>query len=40
MSEMTYRDALNLALKEEMRRDPSVVVIREDVALYEGSFKG
>ncbi|RII25685.1 MAG: alpha-ketoacid dehydrogenase subunit beta [Geobacter sp.] len=39
MSEMTYRDALNLALKEEMRRDPTVVVWGEDVALYEGSFK-
>ncbi|HEY6871166.1 MAG TPA: alpha-ketoacid dehydrogenase subunit beta [Geobacteraceae bacterium] len=39
MPEMTYRDALNLALKEEMRRDPSVVTWGEDVALYEGSFK-
>ncbi|RII29032.1 MAG: alpha-ketoacid dehydrogenase subunit beta [Geobacter sp.] len=39
MSEMTYRDALNLALKEELRRDPSIVVWGEDVALYEGSFK-
>ena len=39
MSEMTYRDALNLALKEEMRHDPSVVLLGEDVALYEGSFK-
>ena len=39
MSEMTYREALNLALKEEMRRDPSVFVLGEDVALYEGSFK-
>ncbi|MDR3580742.1 MAG: alpha-ketoacid dehydrogenase subunit beta [Oryzomonas sp.] len=39
MSEMTYRDAINLALKEEMRHDPSVVVWGEDVALYEGSFK-
>jgi len=39
MSEMTYRDAINLALREEMRRDPSVVVWGEDVALYEGSFK-
>jgi len=38
-SEMTYRDALNLALREEMRRDPSVVLFGEDVALYEGSFK-
>lgn len=39
MSDMTYRDALNLALKEELRRDPSVVIWGEDVALYEGSFK-
>lgn len=39
MAEMNYRDALNLALKEEMRRDPSIVVWGEDVALYEGSFK-
>jgi pyruvate dehydrogenase E1 component beta subunit len=39
MPEMTYRDALNLALKEEMRRDPTVVIWGEDVALYEGSFK-
>jgi pyruvate dehydrogenase E1 component beta subunit len=36
---MTYRDAINLALKEEMRADPSVVIWGEDVALYEGSFK-
>jgi pyruvate dehydrogenase E1 component beta subunit len=39
MPEMTYRDAINLALKEEMRRDPSVVIFGEDVALYEGAFK-
>lgn len=39
MSEMTYRDAINLALKEEMRRDASVVIYGEDVALYEGAFK-
>jgi pyruvate dehydrogenase E1 component beta subunit len=39
MAEMTYRDALNLALKEEMRRDESIVIWGEDVALYEGSFK-
>lgn len=39
MPEMTYRDALNLALKEEMRRDESIVLWGEDVALYEGSFK-
>ena len=39
MAMMTYRDAINLALKEEMRADPSVVIWGEDVALYEGSFK-
>ena len=39
MPEMTYRDAINLALREEMRHDPSVVIWGEDVALYEGSFK-
>lgn len=39
MPEMTYRDAINLALREEMRRDPLVVTWGEDVALYEGSFK-
>ncbi len=39
MAEMTYRDAINLALKEEMRRDKNVVVYGEDVAQYEGAFK-
>ncbi|WP_129126213.1 alpha-ketoacid dehydrogenase subunit beta [Geomonas oryzae] len=39
MAEMTYRDAINLALKEEMRRDNNVVVYGEDVAQYEGAFK-
>lgn len=39
MAEMRYRDALNLALREEMRLDRSVVTWGEDVALYEGSFK-
>jgi pyruvate dehydrogenase E1 component beta subunit len=36
---MTYRDAIRQALFEEMRRDESVIVLGEDVALYEGSFK-
>jgi pyruvate dehydrogenase E1 component beta subunit len=33
MSVMTYREALNLALREEMRRDPIVFVIGEEVGL-------
>ena len=39
MAEISYRDALNQALYEELERDESVVVFGEDVALYEGSFK-
>ena len=33
---MTYAEALNLALREEMRRDPSVFVMGEDVAVWGG----
>jgi pyruvate dehydrogenase E1 component beta subunit len=36
---MTYREALNVALREEMRRDPKVFVIGEEVGLYEGAYK-
>jgi pyruvate dehydrogenase E1 component beta subunit len=36
---MTYREALNLALREEMRRDPRVFVMGEEVGLYEGAYK-
>lgn len=37
--EMTYRDAINLALKDEMTADPSVVLLGEDVAASGGVFK-
>src|SRR5262249_44508676 len=36
---MTYREALNLALREEMRRDPRVFVMGEEVGLYDGAYK-
>jgi pyruvate/2-oxoglutarate/acetoin dehydrogenase E1 component len=39
MAVMTYREALNLALREEMRRDPDVFVIGEEVGLYDGAYK-
>jgi len=39
MAVMTYREALNLALREEMRRDPRVFVMGEEVGLYVGAYK-
>jgi pyruvate dehydrogenase E1 component beta subunit len=39
MAVMTYREALNLALREEMRRDDAVFVIGEEVGLYDGAYK-
>jgi len=36
---LTYREALNQALREEMRRDEKVFLIGEDVAHYQGAFK-
>lgn len=39
MAEMRYREALNLALREEMQRDERVFVMGEDVAFFGGSFR-
>ena len=39
MAEMTYRDALNQALDEELARDESVFVMGEEVAEYDGAYK-
>jgi len=36
--QMMYRDALRAALAEEMRRDPSVFVIGEEVGRYGGAY--
>lgn len=39
MPVVTYRDALNQALREEMRRDPSVFLMGEEVGVYQGAYK-
>jgi len=39
MPVMTMRDALNLALKEELARDSSVFLMGEEVAEYQGAYK-
>jgi pyruvate dehydrogenase E1 component beta subunit len=39
MPVVTYRDALNQALREEMQRDPSVFLMGEEVAVYQGAYK-
>ena len=39
MAVMTYIDAINAALHEEMERDPSVFIIGEDVGKMGGAFK-
>jgi pyruvate dehydrogenase E1 component beta subunit len=36
---MTYREALRLALREEMARDERVFLMGEEVGLFEGSYK-
>lgn len=36
---MTVRDALNIAMEEEMLRDESVFVMGEEVARYNGAYK-
>ncbi len=39
MATLTYRDALNQALREEMRRDPRVFLMGEEVGVYQGAYK-
>ncbi len=39
MAEMTYRDALNAAMCQEMDRDDSVFLMGEEVAEYDGAYK-
>jgi pyruvate dehydrogenase E1 component beta subunit len=39
MAEITYREALNQALAEELERDDSVFLMGEEVAEYDGAYK-
>jgi len=39
MTVITYREALNQALREEMQRDPDVFLMGEEVAEYDGAYK-
>jgi pyruvate dehydrogenase E1 component beta subunit len=39
MAVITMREALNQAMKEEMRRDPSVFLLGEEVGQYQGAYK-
>lgn len=39
MATLTYRDALNQALREEMTRDDRVFLMGEEVAQYDGAYK-
>ena len=39
MAVITYRDALNQALREEMQRDDRVFLMGEEVAEYDGAYK-
>jgi pyruvate dehydrogenase E1 component beta subunit len=39
MGIVTYRQALHDTLIEEMRRDPSVILLGEEIGVFEGSYK-
>ncbi|MDT7892241.1 MAG: alpha-ketoacid dehydrogenase subunit beta [Thermoproteota archaeon] len=39
MREITYAEALREALREEMRRDERVIILGEEVGLFEGVYK-
>jgi pyruvate dehydrogenase E1 component beta subunit len=39
MPAMRYREALNTALREEMRRDDGVFLMGEDIGVFNGAFK-
>ena len=39
MPKMSFREALNQAMSEEMQRDPNVFLMGEEVGYYNGAYK-
>src|SRR5438552_18064326 len=39
MATVRMREALNQALREEMKRDETVMIMGEDVGVFQGAFK-
>ncbi|KAB2878467.1 alpha-ketoacid dehydrogenase subunit beta [bacterium] len=39
MATLTYLEAISMGMREEMRRDPNVFLIGEDIGVYGGAFK-
>ena len=39
MREITYAEALREALREEMLRDPSVILLGEEIGVFGGAYK-
>lgn len=39
MAILTYREALNRAMCEEMDRDPNIFLMGEEVGHYDGAYK-
>jgi len=39
VAELRYREALNQALREEMQRDERVLIMGEDIGVFNGAFK-
>ena len=39
LMQVTVRDALNMAMDEEMKRDDRVFIMGEEVAEYDGAYK-
>src|SRR5258705_88621 len=39
MAQLTYLQAISNALRDEMRRDPNVFVLGEDIGVFGGAFK-